>query len=266
MQHIVTIKQEEKFMAQQCGTAGDSVRKMAFDRYVTLALTLAAMAVLSLVLLSAVGAKTLFGPWGFAIVALAAGSMKLLMRKAKWTRMRAKHADRGAEAEEKVAIRLNALPDGYYGFHDISFSGFNVDHIVVGPGGIFVVETKSHRGKITANGDSLLLNGKAPIKDFIKQTWSQTYQVRELLKEQIPGELPIKPILCFTNAFISVRGPVKGIVIANISYLNKYLLRQRRAMKDAEIKLVVEFLRLKMLKELPPEGGLVKVTTFKDFG
>ena len=61
----------------------------------------------------------------------------------------------GAEGEEKVAEYLNLLDDRYYVIHDIVLPGRigNIDHIVLGPNGIFIVETKNHKGHITCNGD-----------------------------------------------------------------------------------------------------------------
>jgi hypothetical protein len=240
---------------------------MASKRHLNTILFFAFVALIPILWLSNMSNISKLGLPGIIILMLAAKfGMEFLGNKAKYTKKRARDADRGAEAEEKVAEHLSALPEGYFGFHDIAFSGFNVDHIVVGPGGIFVVETKSHRGKVAAKGDALLLNGRSPEKDFLKQTWSQTYQVRDLLKEHISKELPVKPVLCFTRAFVQVRGPVKGIAITNIKYLNDYLLRQRPVLKEEDIQLVVEFLRFRMLRELPPEGGIVKMTDFKDFG
>jgi len=61
----------------------------------------------------------------------------------------------GAEGEEKVAGYLNLLDDRYSVVHDVVLPGRigNIDHIVLGPNGIFVVETKNHKGYITCNGD-----------------------------------------------------------------------------------------------------------------
>lgn len=61
----------------------------------------------------------------------------------------------GAEGEEKVARHLNLLDDKYHVIHDVVLPGRigNIDHIVLGPNGIFVVETKNHKGYITCNGD-----------------------------------------------------------------------------------------------------------------
>ncbi len=57
----------------------------------------------------------------------------------------------GAEGERRVGVHLNSLTDEYVVFHDFQTRDssselvpWNVDHIVVGPTGVFVVETKMY--------------------------------------------------------------------------------------------------------------------------
>ncbi|MEO7368630.1 MAG: nuclease-related domain-containing protein [Gemmatimonadaceae bacterium] len=60
--------------------------------------------------------------------------------------------NRGERGELKVAEALEELrPAGYRAFHDIVRDGFNIDHVLVGPAGVFAIETKfrSGRGEIT---------------------------------------------------------------------------------------------------------------------
>jgi Nuclease-related domain len=51
--------------------------------------------------------------------------------------------------EQLVAEELNQLLNsGYRVFHDVPCQGYNIDHVVVGPKGVFAVETNTrHRGK-----------------------------------------------------------------------------------------------------------------------
>lgn len=61
----------------------------------------------------------------------------------------------GVKGEEKVAEYLDLLNDSYYVIHDFVLPGTigNIDHIVLGPSGIFVIETKNHKRFITCQGD-----------------------------------------------------------------------------------------------------------------
>jgi hypothetical protein len=59
----------------------------------------------------------------------------------------------GWEAELAAAEELNRLMrDGYHVFHDFPAETFNIDHILVGPAGVFAVETKG-RTKLRKGGD-----------------------------------------------------------------------------------------------------------------
>jgi hypothetical protein len=79
-----------------------------------------------------------------------------------------KRAIRGAKGEEKIGELLEGLPDDYHILHDIESPYGNIDHIVIAKNaGIFLLETKAHGGKVEVNGETLLVNGKLPEKDFI---------------------------------------------------------------------------------------------------
>ena len=62
----------------------------------------------------------------------------------------------GAEGEELVGEILESLvADGWQVIHDISFGRGNIDHVVVGPGGLYCISTKSQRGLFTGTPDGL---------------------------------------------------------------------------------------------------------------
>jgi Nuclease-related domain len=59
-------------------------------------------------------------------------------------RPRLKALTQGVEGEKVVGQFLERLREqGYSIFHDVLADGFNVDHVLVGPGGVFTVETKT---------------------------------------------------------------------------------------------------------------------------
>jgi hypothetical protein len=64
----------------------------------------------------------------------------------------------GIEGENKVTQVLKSkLDDGYYLVNDVLYindrgNKENIDHVVLGPNGIFAIETKHYSGKITCKG------------------------------------------------------------------------------------------------------------------
>ena len=58
---------------------------------------------------------------------------------------------RGAAGERRTARLLAALEcQGWAVLHDLALPGSqaNLDHLVIGPGGVFVIDSKQYRGRL----------------------------------------------------------------------------------------------------------------------
>ncbi len=58
----------------------------------------------------------------------------------------------------------NLMRNGYYIYHDFVAGKFNIDHVIVGPSGVYAVETKARTKPITGNGKfdaEVLYDGKS---------------------------------------------------------------------------------------------------------
>jgi len=223
-------------MTERHGKGGQSARLMASKRHLRVLFYAGVMIVLLTLWLTNLSRIIHLGPAAIGLAVAFIGIIEFLNRKGMYTKKRAKHAERGARTEEIAREQLGELPEGYWVFNDVLCGNFNIDHIVVGPGGIFVIETKSHWGTVTTQGDCLFLNGRPPQKNFLNQVWSQTYYLWDFLKEHTSRAWSIEPILCFTKALVQVSGPVKGVRVINIRYLRRYLLSRYRVLSDEEIK------------------------------
>ena len=59
----------------------------------------------------------------------------------------------GYEGEVAVGQALNQMMrDGYHVYHDFVADKFNIDHVLIGPGGVFAVETKARSKSTAGNG------------------------------------------------------------------------------------------------------------------
>lgn len=72
------------------------------------------------------------------VIAAAAGWRSAMTRDAaRWAS--------GARGEEAVIARLRRLERrGWVAIHDLDIGAGNIDHILIGPGGIYALETKAH--------------------------------------------------------------------------------------------------------------------------
>jgi hypothetical protein len=113
----------------------------------------------------------------------------------------------GIRGERVVADALERLRSaGYEVFHDVQGEGFNVDHVLVGPGGVFVVETKARskrRGAVvTYQRDKVLVDGFAPDRDPIEQVRDASVWVGKLIRSECDLDPPIRPVVVFPGWYI----------------------------------------------------------------
>jgi hypothetical protein len=162
--------------------------------------------------------------------------VKAMADKGEACSERALDARRGAVAEEDVGNVLGDLPAGDFVVHDFVSMRGNIDHIVISTKGILTVETKSHRGVVSCEGEMLKRDGKPFEKDLIKQAWAEAYSIRDLLIGHGISAPEPQPVLLFANADVQVRSQVRGVEIISRRYLPLYLkrLQNRMTAKDAE--------------------------------
>lgn len=118
----------------------------------------------------------------------------------------------GLLAERVTGMQLNRLiAKGCIVMHDLPGEGFNVDHVVIAPRGVYAVETKSFRKpKQASNGDNyrvtfdgaLLRFPDFPEKDALQQARGQAQWLAKLLREALGREVPVIPALALPGWLI----------------------------------------------------------------
>jgi hypothetical protein len=149
--------------------------------------------------------------------------IKAMGAKAEAVADRALNARRGAVAEEAVGNLLGELPAGYFVVNDFVSKRGNIDHIVISTKGILTVETKSHKGVVTCEGEMLKCDGNPFEKDLIKQAWAEAYSIRDFLTEKEVCNLRPQPVIVFTEADVQVKEKVGGVKIIGIKDLHAFL-------------------------------------------
>ena len=163
-----------------------------------------------------------------------------------WSLMRGlRHIERfykGARGEEKVAEILKSLPDTYHVFNDFAAGRSHVDHVIVGPGGVFSVETKFWRGKVTIEDNHILLDGQLPNRPPLKQAIREAVLVRDALASA-GWKGQVTPVLVFaSNSFVAHRAYMNGAVIINADELLTSFDSRRVLMAPAELDRLVSLM------------------------
>ncbi len=108
----------------------------------------------------------------------------------------------GAGGELSVKMKLRGLDDRFrvLGSVVIGHKG-DMDFIVVGPTGVWVIEVKSHRGRIRIENNKLLRDNKPFDKNFLRQVWGATYALKDEMKKRTSMNLHIQPVVVFSSPY-----------------------------------------------------------------
>lgn len=111
---------------------------------------------------------------------------------------RAELFEKGAEGESRVAQALSALGPDWTVLHDHRWPGrqlANIDHVVIGPGGIFVIDSKNWSGDLRVVDHVLRQNGRSREK-AVASAADAALAVSELAG---PYSHAVRPVLCFAR-------------------------------------------------------------------
>jgi hypothetical protein len=147
---------------------------------------------------------------------------------------------RGAQGERRTARLLAPLErHGYQVFHDLAIPGSaaNVDHLVVGPTGVFVIDSKRYRGHLHYSAGRLW-QGRRPLDHTLDTLWWEATQVAETLG--FGPDLHIYPVLCVHVARLPWLREllVNGIPVLAAGALRPALQTTRQALSSEQVELV----------------------------
>lgn len=127
----------------------------------------------------------------------------------------------GALGEIAVGARLKTLSSDWAVFHSlpIGLDGWDIDHILIGPGGIVTINAKHHRDlPIAVSRDELTVDGQ-PVPYLRHSEFEQEY-VSTLFQDRWSSTPPIHPTVVFIApreiVFESVPSPVTVLDLADL--------------------------------------------------
>ena len=149
------------------------------------------------------------------------GAAALLIVLSKWGSRKMDEIDRkrmafrrGADGEYVVGLALARLPDDFHVINDLTTPFGNLDHVVIGPTGVYILDTKSWRGVVTADGrGELILNGQPLDKPHIRRFVARTMSIRDRVRALAPDLDPyFDSVFVFTSAKVEARWGTTGRV------------------------------------------------------
>jgi hypothetical protein len=149
-----------------------------------------------------------------------------------------KRVRKGRLGERLVTNLLKRLPDDYYLVNDVMLpgAGGNIDHVVLGPCGIVVIETKRVAGKIFCSGDKWYVNGFHR-RSISRQVNRAAVALRQFLGRHHPDVNPgfIESITVFTHPLCKLEVNRPRAIVVRYSELLQLMIdlgRRRRMRRE----------------------------------
>jgi hypothetical protein len=141
---------------------------------------------------------------------------------------------RGAAGERQPARLLDRLDrDGYVILHDLAIPGSpaNLDHLVVGPSGVFVIDSKQWTGTVHQSADGLVWHNHYRLDRTLATVRWQAETLGHLLG------VPVAPLVCVHGAHIQHGGlRAQGVAIVPATLLRSSL-GYERVLSEVDVQL-----------------------------
>jgi hypothetical protein len=164
----------------------------------------------------------------------------------------------GIRGERYVGQVLEDLcrPRGYRVLHDLpSHTGdFNIDHVLVGPEGVFAVETKHYsrptqgQKAIVYDGNSVVVPGLALERDPLAQTLAAADYVRQVLRRTTGRDVFVRPVLIFAGWYVEQRAKRPKVWVVNENHLGAYLNHEDERLTPEDVALFADRLTMEAAK------------------
>ncbi len=133
---------------------------------------------------------------------------------------------RARDGERAVAECLDLLrDDGHRVFHDVVGPNFNIDHVVIGPKGVFTVETKTLNKRVGQDvhlrfdGKAVFVGEAALPDNPVPQALAQAGWLKQTLTDSTGKAFAVRPAVAFPGWFVESSGR------SEVWVLNPKLLR-----------------------------------------
>jgi hypothetical protein len=142
---------------------------------------------------------------------------------------------RGAHGERRTARLLDRLTrDGFVVFHDLAVPGSdaNVDHLVIGPTGLFVIDSKQWTGHVQQGGDGLAWHNHYRLDRTLETVRWEAQVVGRLLGTRAVA------LVCVHGAHVQDGGVhAQGVAIVPAHLLHS-ALGDDRVLSDADVEVL----------------------------
>lgn len=160
----------------------------------------------------------------------------------------------GSKGEKIVGEELIELQKaGCEVLHDVVGGKFNIDHVVISPTGIYVIETKMRSRRIVKqrnessrssnygvifDGKQVILKGHKPDSEPVQQALRNADSIRKFLLQSIGKEYAVTAVLVYPDWVVKESTNDEKIWVLNPKYLKWRIPQQSNKLTSDEMQLI----------------------------
>lgn len=155
----------------------------------------------------------------------------------------------GADGEETIGAKLEKLTKrGWHVLHSVPIGsrGSDIDHLLIGPGGVWTINTKNHPGKqISVTKRTVFVDGHS--QSYIRNSEFEADRVRSLLSAKLGWEPFVKSAIVFLTGTlvpdVTIKSPPEKVLILDRMDVPMFFKRSTGWLTEEQVATVFDTAR-----------------------
>jgi hypothetical protein len=142
----------------------------------------------------------------------------------------------GATGEEQVSRELARLPHGWHVLHAVPIGNTEIDHVVIGPRGIFTLNTKHHPDvSVCVYENGLWLNGHSTV--YLHNSRCEAKRTATILTAACATPVEVRPAIVFVDlAKLTMKGTPPDVHITTRRSLRNFLMQEPTRLTPVQVE------------------------------
>ncbi len=149
---------------------------------------------------------------------------------------------RGADGEEEVGAALAKLVSrGWFALHSVPVGkrGSDIDHVVIGPGGVFTINTKNHRGKrVSVSSRGVWLSGHR--QHYLRNSEHEATRASRLLSDACGFPVMVSGVLVIFAGDLHRKEQPQDVTVLAAGELRRWLKKRPQVLDAGTVAAVYE--------------------------
>ena len=158
----------------------------------------------------------------------------------------------GADGEEVVARELARLGEQWRCLHAVPVGkqGSDIDHVLIGPGGVFTINAKHHPGaRVWVGGDTVMIGpSRLP---YVRNARFEAVRASRLLGSAVGQQVDVTGIVALLCQDLTIKSAPEDVLVIGRRRLRKWLNRLGPVLTAEQVANVYEHARRSTTWQLP---------------